>query len=157
MGGARLNRNRVYLEAGWNLLRRVLHREILVDRFRKFGRRRGRGLGSTGKGLDANVFIVRQSFDSLDEWDHRRFRINLLLDGAGEDELTGDVTVGEATIRIRRPIERCVMVTRAQPGIPKDVSVLKRVIGERNNQLGVGAIVTTPGTVSVGDELVSSG
>lgn len=89
---------------------------------------------------------------SLGEWDARRFRANLVLDdGSGEDELTGEVAVGSAVLTVRRPIDRCVMVTRAQPGLPRDVSVLKRVIAERDNQLAVGATVATPGRIAEGD------
>ena len=89
---------------------------------------------------------------SLGEWDARRFRANLVLeDGDGEDQLSGDVAVGGAVLTVRKPIERCEMVTRAQPGLPKDLSVLKRVIAERGNQLAVGATVVTPGPISEGD------
>lgn len=102
---------------------------------------------------DGGSKISLVSTDSLGEWDRRRFRINLVLDGSGEDDLTGDVRVGSATLTIRKPIERCVMVTRAQPGIPKDVSVLRRIIRERDNRMGVGAVITSAGTIHVGDEL----
>jgi uncharacterized protein len=89
---------------------------------------------------------------SLGEWDARRFRANLVLDdGGGEDALTGEVRVGNAMLTVRGPIVRCVMVTRAQPGLPKDLSILKRVIAERGNQLAVGATVATPGRIAEGD------
>ena len=61
--------------------------------------------------------------------------------------------MGGAVLTIRGPIDRCVMVTRAQPGLPRDVSVLKRVIAERDNKLGIGGIVATPGRVAVGDDV----
>jgi uncharacterized protein YcbX len=96
---------------------------------------------------------------SLGNHDARRFRINLILDDAEEhdeeDDLTGEVRVGGVTLRIRKPIERCIMVARAQPGLPSDLGVLKQVIRERDNKLGVGAVVTMPGTIAVGDELTS--
>lgn len=89
---------------------------------------------------------------SLGEWDARRFRANLVLDdGEGEELLSGDVAVGGAVLAVRAPIDRCVMVTRAQPGLPRDLSVLKRVIAERGNRLAVGATVATPGRIAVGD------
>ncbi len=92
------------------------------------------------------------SRDSLGEWDARRFRINLILDGSGEDDLTGDISVGSAVLSIRNPIDRCVMIARGQPGIAKDITVLQRVIKERDNKIGVGAIITTPGAIKVGDQ-----
>ena len=108
---------------------------------------------SGGTFHDGRSKISLVSLDSLGEWDRRRFRINLILDGSGEDDLAGEVAVGSAVLAIRKPIDRCVMVTRAQPGLPKDLGVLKRVIDERDNKLGVGAVITTPGTITVGDHL----
>lgn len=89
---------------------------------------------------------------SLGEWDARRFRANLVLDdGDSEDELTGEVGVGGAVLTVRQRIERCVMVTRAQPGLARDLGVLKQVIAERGNRLAVGATVATPGRIVEGD------
>lgn len=90
---------------------------------------------------------------TLGDWDARRFRINLLVEGSGEDDLSGAVAIGGAVVQIRRPIERCIMVTRAQPGIDRDLDVLKRLRRERDNRLGIGGVVTTPGTITVGDEV----
>lgn len=102
---------------------------------------------------DGRSTISFVSRSSLREWDQRRFRINLILDGAGEEALSGEIAAGTARLQVRRPIDRCIMVTRAQPGLPRDVSVLKRVIAERDNRLGVGATVATAGSVAIGDEL----
>jgi uncharacterized protein YcbX len=102
---------------------------------------------------DGRSTISFVSDTTLRDWDTRRFRINLTLNGSAEDELTGLVTVGSATLSIRKPIERCVMVARAQPGIERDLDVLKTIIRERDNQLGMGATVSSSGTISVGDEL----
>ena len=93
-------------------------------------------------------FVSRQS---LGEWDARRFRINLILDGSGEEDLSGAVGVGSAILTVRKPISRCVMVTRAQPGMARDLSVIKRVIKERDNKLGVGAVIAAAGTIAIGD------
>ncbi len=109
---------------------------------------------SGGTFHDSRSKISLVSRNSLGEWDQRRFRINLILDGGSENDLAGDVDVGGARLGIRAPIDRCIMVTRAQPGISKDVSVLKQVIAERSNQLGVGAVVTGAGTITVGDALI---
>jgi uncharacterized protein YcbX len=110
---------------------------------------------------DGRSTVSLVSTATLGEWDRRRFRINLIVDGPAdglvdsttEDELEGEIAIGGATIRIRRPIERCVMVTRAQPGIERDLSVLKTIIAERDNKLGIGGVVTTPGPIAVGDEV----
>ena len=101
---------------------------------------------------DGRSKISFVSLDSLGEWDARRFRINLILGGSGEDDLAGDIGVGSAVLAIRKSIDRCVMIARGQPGIEKDLNVLKRVINERDNKMGVGAVVSTPGTIQVGDQ-----
>lgn len=51
-------------------------------------------------------------------------------------------------------IDRCVMVTRTQPGgIDRDLGVLPTVLSECEGFLGVGALVACPGEVQVGDEV----
>ena len=101
---------------------------------------------------DGRSTVSLVSTGSLVDHEPRRFRINLVLDGAGEDDLVGgEVTVGSARLRVRKQIDRCIMVARAQPGIPADLGVLKRVIRERANLMGVGAVVLDAGTVSAGD------
>ncbi len=104
---------------------------------------------------DGHSTVSFASHDSMHEWDSRRFRFNLIVDGGGEDGLTGDLLVGSTTLTVRKPIERCVMVSRAQPGVERDLDVLKTIARERHNELGIGAIVSSAGTISVGDHLVS--
>lgn len=100
---------------------------------------------------------------SIGEWDLRRFRFNVIVssddvDGAGEDALVGaSITIGEVGLDVTKRIDRCVMVTRPQPGgIERDTSVLKIINRERDRCLGIGAVVIQPGQLAVGDELSSS-
>jgi uncharacterized protein YcbX len=99
----------------------------------------------------ARVSLV--STGTLGSWDRRRFRSNVLLDGAGEDDLMGGrVRLGGAVLAVGTPISRCVMVTRPQPGgIGRDTGVLKTIHRERGGDLAVGATVVRPGTVRTGD------
>ena len=92
---------------------------------------------------------------TIGQWNPRRFRPNVLLDGAGEDSLIGcTVAIGEAIIEIGQQIQRCVLVTRPQPdGIDRDLSVLRAIARDRAARLAVGALVTHPGTIRTGDEL----
>jgi uncharacterized protein YcbX len=92
---------------------------------------------------------------TLGTWDRRRFRSNVVLDGAGEGGLIGSqVRLGSAVLDIGDPIPRCVMVTRPQPGgIGRDTSVLKTIHRERGGDLAVAALVSTPGRVRAGDVL----
>lgn len=92
---------------------------------------------------------------SMGDWDRRRFRMNVILDGEGEDDLVGrSVRLGDAVLRVEKRVDRCIVVTRPQAGgIERDLDVLKTIHRERAGNLGIGALVTTPGKISVGDEL----
>jgi uncharacterized protein YcbX len=79
----------------------------------------------------------------------------VLLDGAREDSLIGSTfAASEAILKIVRTIQRCVMVTRPQPGgIDHDPAVLRTLARKRGARLAVGALVTHPGIIRIGDEL----
>lgn len=97
------------------------------------------------------------STTTLRDWDRRRFRTNIILDGAGEDELVGrEIDLGESRLGVTKQIDRCVMVTRPQPGFGRDLDVLRTINNERETKLAVGALVVRGGTVRVGDELRAS-
>lgn len=95
------------------------------------------------------------STTTIGEWDRRRFRQNVIVDGADEDDLVGrSIEIGSVTLDVLKQIDRCIMVTRPQPGgIERDTSVLKTIHRERDSCLGIGAVVTAPGTIAIGDEL----
>lgn len=94
---------------------------------------------------------------TLGEWDFRRFRTNVLLEGAGEDELVGaDIDLGTARLGVTKRIDRCVIVTRPQPGLPRDLDVLRTINATRASCLAVGAMVVEPGQVRLGDHLTVS-
>lgn len=112
--------------------------------------------GSRGAFHDAGEATVSLlSTTTMGAWEPRRFRANLLLDGAGEDALVGSqVTVGDAVLDVGMRIVRCVMTTRPQPGgIERDLDVLRSIHRERGGCLAVGAVVARPGRVGVGSEL----
>lgn len=95
------------------------------------------------------------STDSVGEWDRRRFRLNVVLDGEGENDWFGaTLTAGSARLEVRKHIDRCVVVTRAQPGgLARDLNVLRTVNAEQNGCLGIGALVVRPGRLVVGDDV----
>jgi uncharacterized protein YcbX len=109
--------------------------------------------GAFHDNADGRVSLVTTG--TLGDWDRRRFRANVVLDGAGEGGLIGSqVRVGGVVLDIGDPIPRCVMVTRPQPGgIARDTSVLKAIHRERGGDLAVAAQVHRAGTVAVGDVL----
>jgi len=102
---------------------------------------------------DARVSLV--STATIAGWDRRRFRANVLLDGEGEDALVGsNVRLGDAVLELSMKLERCVMTTRPQPdGIERDLDVLRTINRDRGGCLAIGALVTQPGVVHVGDPL----
>ena len=62
--------------------------------------------------------------------------------------------IGDVELRILRPMERCVMVTMPQIGLPEERGLLAR-IGEANEtNLGLVAEVVAPGRMRVGDPVV---
>ena len=93
--------------------------------------------------------------------DPRRFRPNVFieseshLDGFVEDAWIGSrLRLGEVVIREIWPTLRCVMTTAAQPGIERDLRVLKTILREHATNLGAFASVEQPGLVRVGDPVV---
>ena len=97
------------------------------------------------------------------------FRMNVIV----KTERTGFVENGsightlglgeEARINVAVPDPRCVMITVAQDGLPKDTDVLRTVVGHNKVQVGklgqipcagVYAVVAVPGTVRIGDRVL---
>jgi hypothetical protein len=101
----------------------------------------------------ARTRVSLVSTGTLGGWDRRRFRANVLLDGAGEDAFVGStIAVGEVRLEVLKRIDRCVMITRPQPGeIERDLDVLRTVNRERDGCLAIGARVARSGTMRVGD------
>jgi hypothetical protein len=104
------------------------------------------------------------------DWDARRFRPNLLLDGGdagggfAEDALLGGRLRGSSglTLTVGLPTPRCVVPTRAQPGLAADPGILRAAVERHRMDLGpagrrgcVGAYaeVASAGHVRVGEWL----
>ena len=103
----------------------------------------------------AQARITLASRATSGDWDQRRFRSNLLLSAGGEDELVGrEVVIGSARLLIELKLERCVIVTRAQPGLDRDLEVLRTINRDRNRTLGVGATVRQHGEFAAGDRVL---
>jgi len=94
--------------------------------------------------------------------DPRRFRPSLFVDtgadgadGFVEDEwLEGTLEVGETVkITAMQSALRCVMTTRAQSELPRDLSILRTAARHHKATLGVFASIGAPGTVRVGDSV----
>ena len=94
--------------------------------------------------------------------DIRRFRPSLVVetDGVGHPEFgwTGRTArIGNTgpVIEFLRPCPRCVMTTReVAEGIPEDRAVLRHIIRDLDQNLGVYARVLEPGRFRAGDEVI---
>lgn len=93
--------------------------------------------------------------------DVRRFRPNVVID-------TGDATghpevhwvgrrirVGEVEIEVNAGCPRCVMVTHeVDADIPADRRVLRHIVADLGQNVGVYGKVVTPGTITMGDPVL---
>jgi uncharacterized protein len=112
--------------------------------------------GPTGSFVDSTkTAISLVSTATLQTWEPRRFRLNVQLSGAEIDDevrLVGHrVRIGEVELDIVKRVDRCVMVTRAQPGFERDLDVLKAINHRHEGNLGVGGLVRRTGTIAIGD------
>lgn len=115
--------------------------------------------GSRGAFHDSPAAAISlASTATIAQWPLRRFRANVIVDGAGEDAYVGTrLAVGDTLLDVTKRIARCVMVTRPQPGgVDRDLNVLRTIQRERQGCLAVGATVAQPGTLSIGDTLAVS-
>jgi hypothetical protein len=96
--------------------------------------------------------------------DVRRFRPSIVVDATGEPASTPGhpefdwsgrrARIGTAVIEIGPPCPRCVMVTREiDEGVPADRAVLRHVVRDLGQNVGVYADVVEPGRVGTGDRL----
>jgi uncharacterized protein YcbX len=92
------------------------------------------------------------SLETIGDWDPRRFRANVLVDVGPEDELVGHrIRIGTVEADVVKQIDRCVMTTRPQPGIERDLDVLRTINRDRAGNLAVGSLVVRPGVIALGD------
>jgi uncharacterized protein YcbX len=93
------------------------------------------------------------------DWNVTRFRPNLLVDVVGDERIEDawvgrHCSVGDVRLEIIKRCERCVMVTRPQPGgLDRQLGVLTHLTQVAKSNLGVLARVTRPGTVALGSDL----
>ncbi len=91
------------------------------------------------------------------EWE--RFRPNFFVRAAPEfalleNDLAGaELEVGSATLRVREPIERCVVTTYDLHGGDSDPEILRYVAQQRNAWMGIYCDVLVAGTTRVGDDV----
>ncbi|MEX1046974.1 MAG: MOSC domain-containing protein [Actinomycetota bacterium] len=112
----------------------------------------------------ASVEELRRRAGRDEPLDGRRFRMLIEVDGCGpheEDTWGGkSARVGDAVIRVLKPVPRCVVTTQSPDTGVRDFSTLKQLASyrgitkERDINFGVYADVVEPGVIRVGDEIV---
>lgn len=97
-------------------------------------------------------------FNPGSQWDVRRFRPNFLIEtshnlkGLLESEWTGQrLRLGNIELRCEIPTMRCGMTMTEQKNLPKDPSILRSIVKDANQNLGIYARVSAVGEVKVGD------
>lgn len=91
-------------------------------------------------------------------WDVRRFRPNILLETGAEvnahverNWIGRTIQISGLAIRGELPTVRCAMAAHAQGDIPRDPSVLRTIVRDADQCLGLYASIVTGGIVSAGD------
>lgn len=99
-------------------------------------------------------------FNPAADWDVRRFRPNFLIaTAAGIEGLVESVwggrhlRIGEVELKCEIPAPRCGMTTCAQREVPKDPSVLRSIVKNANQNLGIYASVVSGGPVRLQDSV----
>jgi uncharacterized protein len=92
------------------------------------------------------------------DWDVRRFRPNVLVDGAGEgwaeDGWCGQaIGIGAVELLPQQPCIRCTMVTRAQSGLRRDLDIYRTLAREHDGTLGVWTAVRNGGLITEDQEV----
>jgi uncharacterized protein len=92
------------------------------------------------------------------QWDVRRFRPNVLVsfegDGYIEDAWVGaTVALGAVPALVRKRTERCVLTTRAQPGLDRDLQIYRSLKKSNNANLGIYLVPQAAGTIAVGEKV----
>jgi len=91
--------------------------------------------------------------------DERRFRANIVVESTASGEsgretnwLGGTLVFGQRTkVRAEMPIERCVMITIDPDSAQRDPAILRCVVQEFANHIGVCCATETEGSIAVGD------
>jgi uncharacterized protein YcbX len=115
--------------------------------------RRGSFVDSSALHVLTSGIMAELSLERPDvQWDVRRFRPNVMVDGGPSYWGTRRIRVGEVEIEFKKGCTRCVMTTRAQPGgLERQLDVLRHVARSHDNVVGDLAEVQLAGSVRVGD------
>jgi uncharacterized protein YcbX len=106
--------------------------------------------------LTTSTLQLMSRLNPAADWDARRFRPNVLVDTASITSVENDwvgraVRIGGFVVKGEVPTIRCAMPMHAQADLPRDPTVLRTIVREANQCLGLYASVVEPGRVGIGD------
>ena len=108
--------------------------------------------------LTTGALAMMARLNPAADWNVRRFRPNILVDTGPDiaDQIergwTGQhVRIGRFTVKGEMPTVRCAMPMHAQAGLRRDPSVLRTVVREADQCLGLYACVVEAGSVELGE------
>jgi uncharacterized protein YcbX len=94
------------------------------------------------------------------QWDVRRFRPNVVVSFDGGDEgfveeawVGATITLGAVPATVRKRTERCVLTTRAQPGLDRDLQIYRSLVKSNHANLGIYLVPQAAGILSVGEKV----
>lgn len=95
------------------------------------------------------------------DWHLERFRPNLVIDtlpdieGLAEQDWVGrTLQVGKLSVECQEPAPRCGAITRQQGELAADTTMLRSIVRQADQNLGVYGNVLDAGLISVGDEVL---
>lgn len=94
--------------------------------------------------------------NNASRFDVRRFRPNFLVDCDGDGFVEAGwagrrLRIGGATVSVELPTPRCVMTTLPQGDLAKDPGVLRTIVRDAGQNVGMYANVSDAGAIAVGD------
>lgn len=108
--------------------------------------------------LTTSSLRIMERLNSEANWDVRRFRPNFLIESELQGLIESDWSsqrfrIGSAVVRCQIPTARCGMTTHAQKDLPKDPSILRTIVKDTDQNLGIYASVVAGGVVKIGDSV----
>jgi len=101
-----------------------------------------------------------RSLNSSADWNMERFRPNIVIETLPELEglveqgwLNQSLKFGDVTIQNTEAAPRCGAVVRKQQGFEQDASILRTIVGEADQNLGIYAEIVANGKACVGDSV----
>jgi uncharacterized protein YcbX len=110
----------------------------------------------------SSLRAARRSYED-GQWDVRRFRPNVVI--AFDEEVEGYaeerwvdaiVELGAVPAVVRKRTSRCVITTRAQPGLDRDLQIYRTLSKHNDANLGIYLVPQAAGEVAVGDRVRSA-